>query len=277
MKISIITVCLNAKDTIEKTFLSVLNQTCKNWELIVIDGKSTDGTVDIIEKYNDNIAYFVSEKDSGVYNAMNKGIRAASGDFLLFLNANDTLHSTDVLEKVAEALTQNPEVKYLFGDVHYISEDGSQSKIEKYNNVKNDLYFVNRNICHQVIFYHKSLFEKLGEYPECYKIYADWDFNTKCLVQNKTPAIYLPIVISNFQLGGISANKALSKLYKKEKAMTWERNFKKYIVLSQTHTFLRKYLGSIYKPFESKILSGIIEIYASQPKFRLNIKTLLML
>ena len=155
----------------------------------MIDGASTDGTLEILNKYQDKIAYFVSESDSGIYNAMNKGIKAATGDFLLFLNANDTFYCVDVLEKVSNALIENPDAKYLFGDVNYISEDGTQSEVQKYNEVKNDIYFVNRNICHQSIFYHTALFEELGEYPECYKIYADWEFNIKCLVKNKASSI----------------------------------------------------------------------------------------
>ena len=152
MKISIITVCKNAVDSIEDTLLSLYGQTYNNIEHIVIDGASTDGTLEILNKYQDKIAYFVSESDSGIYNAMNKGIKAATGDFLLFLNANDTFYCVDVLEKVSNALIENPDAKYLFGDVNYISEDGTQSEVQKYNEVKNDIYFVNRNICHQSIF-----------------------------------------------------------------------------------------------------------------------------
>ena len=273
MKISIITACLNVEDTIEKTFLSVLNQTYIDWEIVVIDGVSTDGTLEIIEQYKENISYFVSEPDTGIYNAMNKGIKASNGDFILFLNANDTLHSIDILEKVANTLIENPEVKYLFGDVNYISEDCNKGEVQKYNQVKNDIFFVNQNICHQSIFYHKSLFAQLGNYSEDYKVYADWEFNIKCLVQNKTAAIYLPLTISDFQLGGLSANKSFSKLYKKEKAMVAKRNFKKYFVLAQINTFLQKTFGSLYKPLiRSEIFIGLIKNYASRKKFRLNLK-----
>ena len=97
MKISIITVVKNAEKTIENTILSVLNQTYKNIELIIIDGVSTDGTLDIINKYKDKISYFISEPDTGVYNAMNKGIKAATGDIFYFLNANDSLYDDKVL------------------------------------------------------------------------------------------------------------------------------------------------------------------------------------
>lgn len=272
MKISIITVCLNVQETIEKTFLSVINQTYIDWEIVVIDGISTDGTLEIIEQYKENISYFISEPDTGIYNAMNKGIKAATGDYILFLNANDTLNDNNVLEHVAKALEKNPDTKFLFGDINYISEDGKESKIEKYDDVKNDIFFVNRNICHQSIFYHRSLFEEIGLYDEkTYRVYADWEFNIKCLVQNKVRCQYLPITIANFQLGGLSANKKMKALYKKEKALVIKRNFKEYFVINQINYFLKSLFGSVYKPIlGSKPIKGFINKYASKEKWALN-------
>ena len=102
MKLSIITVSLNNKDTIEQTIRSVLSQTYNNVEYIVIDGGSTDGTVDIIKKYEDKISYWVSESDKGIYDAMNKGIRKATGDIVGILNADDFYVDENVLEKVVK-------------------------------------------------------------------------------------------------------------------------------------------------------------------------------
>jgi len=272
MKISIITVSLNVQDTIEKTFLSVLNQTYSDWELVVIDGVSTDGTLGIIEKYKDNIAYFISEPDTGIYNAMNKGINVTTGDFILFLNANDTLYDNNVLQNVAKTLGKSHETKFLFGDVNYVSEDGAQSAIEKYDDVKNDIFFVNNNICHQSIFYHRSLFDEIGLYnEETYRVYADWEFNIKCLVQNKVRCQYLPITIADFQLGGLSANRKMASLYKKEKTLIQKRNFKEYFAINQANNFFKKTFGSIYKPIlESKPVKMLINKYASRKKWALN-------
>ena len=100
MKISVVTVCYNAADTIERTMLSVLNQTYHDIEYIIIDGGSTDGTVDIIRKYADKIAYWVSEPDKGIYDAMNKGIKVATGEWINFMNAGDYYYSNEVLKNV---------------------------------------------------------------------------------------------------------------------------------------------------------------------------------
>lgn len=201
MKISIITVCLNAKETIEETFLSIFNQTYKNFELIVIDGSSTDGTLDVINKYKDEISYFISQPDNGIYDAMNKGIKVSTGDFIIFLNANDSFYNNQVLEKVAKILTNNPDVKFLFGDVTYILQDNIGTQ-QTYKNMKNVFSIMFDNICHQSIFYHRSLFEQIGLYSEDFKIYSDWDFNIKCLAEKKVKTIYLPIIICKFKLGG---------------------------------------------------------------------------
>ena len=98
MKISVVTVCYNSVDSIEETMLSVLNQTYSDVEYIIIDGGSTDGTVDIIKKYADRLVYWVSEPDKGIYDAMNKGIAAATGDYINFMNSGDRFASTNVIE-----------------------------------------------------------------------------------------------------------------------------------------------------------------------------------
>jgi glycosyltransferase involved in cell wall biosynthesis len=268
MKISIITVCLNAKDTIESTFLSVFSQTYKNVELIVIDGASNDGTLDIIEKYKERISHFVSEPDKGIYDAMNKGIMLATGDFLIFLNANDVFYDEYVLEKVANTLNENPEAKFLFGNAEYISTDKQESQILSYDNIKNDFSIIFDNICHQSVFYRKSLFEEFGLYSEQFKIYSDWDFNIKCLAENKVKIIYLPLIICKFQLGGACSNSNSEKTCKFEKKALIENYYSKYKCFLLINDFLRSHLGFIYKIFIKKIIDLII---SKNPAINLNI------
>lgn len=273
MKISVITVCFNAKDTIEETFISLKKQTCKDFEHIVIDGASTDGTTEIINKYKDNITHFISEPDNGVYDAMNKGIKRAGGDFVFFLNANDILYDENVLKNVAEILDKYPDTKFLFGNVNNISEDKKTSTIQSYNKVKNIFYFINNNICHQSIFYHRSLFDEFGYYSNEFKIYADWEFNIKCLVENKVQAIHLPITISNFQFGGMCTNINNRKLYKMENDLLVKKYFPQFRFLIRTDKFLMKNFKTLYQGFrKSSFFNKITDAFVSQKKFGLNIQ-----
>lgn len=255
MKISIITVCLNAKETIEDTFLSIFNQTYNNIELIVVDGVSKDSTLVIIDKYKDKITYFISEKDNGIYDAMNKGIKASNGDFIVFLNANDVFYDNFVLEKVAKALDENPQAEILFGDVEYISADGKKMIIQTFDDIKNNVSLIFDNICHQSIFYKKTLFERYGRYSKEFKIYADWDFNIKTLVENQVAAIYLPIIISKFQLGGICSDKKNRRICKKERKILIDKYYKKIKPLIILQDFLRKHLKFLYIIFMKKLFS----------------------
>lgn len=273
MKISIITVCYNAKDTIEETFLSIVNQTYKNVELIVIDGGSTDGTLEVIDKYKENISHFVSETDKGIYDAMNKGIDFVTGDFVSFLNANDTFYDEKVLEKVAETLRENFDAEFLFGDAEYISEDKKTSRIQTYEGITNNFAFLANNICHQSIFYKKSLFDRFGKYSNDYKIYADWAFNIKCLVENKVLAIYLPTAICKFQLGGACSNSKTKNNCKVDKNLLIDSYFNKYKFLIKTNVFFKKNFKWLSSPLSNILINPIIKSYSSQCKYLLNIKT----
>ena len=123
MKISIITVCYNSAKTIEKTFDSVASQTYKDIEYIVVDGGSKDETLNIIERYQSTITKYISEKDNGLYDAMNKGIKMATGDYIGIINSDDTLYSSDVIERVVDFLKQNP-VDASIGNIIQHNEEG---------------------------------------------------------------------------------------------------------------------------------------------------------
>jgi len=272
MKISIITVCLNEKDTIEATLLSVFNQTFKDVELIVVDGLSTDGTLDIIDKYKDNIARFVSESDSGLYNAMNKGISLATGDYLLFLNANDSLYNNNVLENVANCLDKNPQAKMLYGKVNFVSEDGSTSDVHSYEQITNHFALLENNICHQSIFYNLKAFHDFGAYHPDYKIWADYDCNMNLLIKNRLKAVYLPIIISNFQMGGICTSASNKIQTQKERRMLLKKYFPKYKSIILANDFLKRSFGSIYNPIvNNKLTRHLIKSYRLKEKYRLNV------
>lgn len=145
MKISVVTVCYNAADTIEKTMLSVLNQTYHDIEYIIIDGGSTDGTVEIIRKYADRIAYWVSEPDKGIYDAMNKGIKVATGEWINFMNAGDSLFSRDTLQQFIESY---PHMDVVYGYAMYMTQGRSfRFKNSPMSEIEKKMPF-----CHQAVF-----------------------------------------------------------------------------------------------------------------------------
>ncbi|MBQ7633835.1 MAG: glycosyltransferase [Alphaproteobacteria bacterium] len=202
--LSIITICYNIKDEIEKTCQSIVNQTWQDFEWIVIDGGSTDGTVDILNKYRSRINVFISEKDKGVYNAMNKGIKLASGEWLSFMNGGDAYAANDVLEKVFK--DKNYDADVLYGNVNKIYPDGHT----EYSNYKTKIdlsYFANDVINHQSSFIKRNLFDKFGLYDEKYKIAADWE---KWIVFMKNGCKFqkIDVIVADFMYNGISSNKS---------------------------------------------------------------------
>lgn len=216
MKISVIIACKNEKNTIQKTLDSVLEQTYKDYEIIAVDGNSTDGTLDILKKYPQ--IKLISGEENGIYPAMNKGIEASSGDILYFLNANDSLYAPDIFEKiVAVFATKNPDL--IYGDTNFQS-DGKNIFVS-HKDFYSKFVWAYRNINHQSTFYKKSLFEKYGNYDESFKILADVEFTTKVATQKDVKTKYLPIIIANYNHEGVSSyknpeNVEISRQEKKE-------------------------------------------------------------
>lgn len=172
IRFSVITVCYNASATIRETIASVLGQTYRDVEYIVVDGKSSDGTVDILQGIADERMKFVSEKDTGIFNAMNKGLKMASGDYLIFLGADDVFYDKDVLTRVAAKVTDGNDV--LYGDVML------KKRQRLYNGAFSRWTWGHRNISHQCIFYPKSVYARY-QYDEKYRSVADWDYNLRLL------------------------------------------------------------------------------------------------
>lgn len=204
-KISVVTVCYNAADTIEQTIQSVLNQSYPNLEYIIVDGASTDHTLDIIHKYKDRINTIVSEPDHGIYDAFNKGVQLATGDFINFMNADDFFSSGQVVAEVANYLVSNPDVLMLHGNVRVMNDalgiwhiDGQPITVDDMKNGK---------MCpHQSVFTHKKLFEEFGGFDVRYKILADVDFTIKCIKKYEAHFAYVPLEIATFRLGGVSTH-----------------------------------------------------------------------
>lgn len=201
MKLSIITICYNIKDEIERTCQSIVAQTNQDFEWIVVDGGSTDGTKEILEKYKERINIFISEPDTGIYNAMNKGIKKASGEYLNFMNGGDCFASADVIEKFYNADIQNADV--IYGNMNYI-KTSNNSKIIEYPESIDDYFFYNNTINHQSSFIKRNLFDEYGLYDENYKIASDWG-KFVIFMKKQCKFSYWNFVIANFYEGGISS------------------------------------------------------------------------
>jgi len=195
---SIIIPTLNSGKTIASAIQSVLYQSFVNYEVLVIDGGSADDTLAIAASFNSKKVTIISEADSGVYHAMNKGIKLAKGKWLYFLGSDDTLYSGIILLKISRTIRNNPTSKIIFGDV-FTSDD----TIEKFTNY-GFVELLDRCICHQAIFYHHSLFrDKL--YSTDYEICADWDFNLQVFIPKNNP-VHIKQLIAKYSLNGLSAN-----------------------------------------------------------------------
>lgn len=209
MKVSIITVCYNEKKDIERTCKSIVAQNYDDFEWIVIDGGSDDGTIDILEKYRDHMTVFVSEKDHGVYNAMNKGIAFAQGEYVLFLNGGDALCNENVLSCVFANDQYTGDV--LYGGCYLLGKNGAQKKIHFPQNLKK-YFFYNYNINHQSTFIRKRLFDEYGNYDESYMIAADYE-KWLCFMENHVHFMRVPFFISYYKaFDGLSTKKDLENI-----------------------------------------------------------------
>ena len=203
--VSIVTVSYNAAATIEQTILSVLNQSYSNIEYIIIDGGSTDGTVDIIKKYADKIAYWVSEPDKGIYDAMNKGIIAANGIWINFMNASDEFCSHNTIADLFSNI-QNKNSKIIYGNIIRVYNNYRKERIAGITNKKPDIVDVFQDtIHHQSAFINKELFDKYDLYDLNYKLASDWLFFLKTIGINKEPVEYHNINVAYFMMDGMSS------------------------------------------------------------------------
>lgn len=221
-KLSIITINFNDKIGLEKTFNSVVNQTSRDFEFIIIDGASTDGGKEFLEFNSEKIDYWISEKDSGVYNAMNKGIKAANGHYLLFLNSGDYLVSNDIIEKIIPLLNSNKSIYY--GDL-YCSKEGIRTSILNPPDKLTFSYFLVNSLPHPTSFIKKELFERYFLYNEALKIVSDWEFFIYAICKMNESYEHLNIIISDFDYDGLSSNPKNQNIIIQEKESVLKEHF----------------------------------------------------
>lgn len=222
LKLTIITINYNNKEGLIKTFESIQSQTWKDFEYIVIDGGSTDGSVELI-KNNPQVTKWVSEKDSGVYNAMNKGILISNGIYINFMNSGDFFYSSNTLEKIYHNLNGNESI--LYGNSIFFNEE----KNTKFNQTPPDklsfAHFYCSGINHQATFIKRELFSKYFLYDESYKICADWVFFIRVICSFNESYLHLKEYICYYDFSGISADPANLHLYNSERELTFEKYF----------------------------------------------------
>ena len=212
MKISIITVVRNNASTIKDTIDSVLKQTYSNVEYIVIDGSSTDGTIEIIQGYKKYIKKFISEKDKGVYDAMNKGINLATGDVIGLLNGDDVYFDETVLQNVANAFKKN-ESDCVYGDLYYVERNNLDEIVRywKSSKFKKGSFARGWHPPHPTFFLKKEVYSKYGLYDIEMKVSADFDLMLRLLEKYNITSHYLPTILVRMRTGGMS-NKTIKNI-----------------------------------------------------------------
>lgn len=207
MRISVITVCHNSAPTLEKCLKSVADQDYKSVEHIVIDGGSSDGSREILDKFKGHIAAQVCEADNGIYDAMNKGLALASGDIICFLNSDDRYHRKTVLSEVCvEFLSHNLEV--LFGDVAVYKDREFTRQIRRYNSGRFDPSRLSWGWmpAHPALFLHKSIVQRVGQFKTNYRIAADFEYIVRIFNSHTVRFKYMPTVFVDMLGGGVSSS-----------------------------------------------------------------------
>lgn len=204
MKISVVTVCYNSEKTIKYTVNSFLEQTYPDKELIIVDGGSTDETLEIVQDSGSPQVHVVSEPDQGIYDAMNKGLRLFEGDAVGFLNSDDTFHDSSALSLIAAAL-QTADV--VFGDLHMVKNHDKKAvrRIWRPGAYHPNAFQLGWAAPHPTFYVKRAVAEKVGEYATQYKMAADYDYIIRALTTRGISSNYIPHTLVDFQLGGTSS------------------------------------------------------------------------
>lgn len=227
MKISIITVVYNNERTIKDALESVLGQSYKNIEYVIIDGKSTDNTVSIIKGYENKLGYFVSEKDNGLYDAMNKGIQAATGDIIGILNSDDLYEDFEVIADIMEQFNNDADLDILYGNLVYVKNNDTNTVVRKWNSKSYyERFFENGNVpAHPALFVKKSVYDRVGLFNLKYKLAADYELMLRMLKKYNFKIKYINRLVVKMRLGG-ATNQSFTNIINQNKEIikAWKDN-----------------------------------------------------
>jgi glycosyltransferase involved in cell wall biosynthesis len=249
LKVSIITVVRNAVATIQDTIRSVASQNYNNIEHIIIDGTSTDGTLDVIGKHHDKLSCVLSEPDRGIYDAMNKGIQVANGDFLGFLNSDDIYANDKVISKVVD-IVKKKKVDAVYGDLVYVSQNNLNRVLRRYDSGRfNSNMIANGYMpAHPTLFLSNSAFKEYGHFKIDYSIAADFEFVARVFGKGDISYYYIPEVMVKMRQGGVSTKSWKSNwLLNKEILRACKENDIDTNILKVLSKYPRKILGLITK------------------------------
>jgi glycosyltransferase involved in cell wall biosynthesis len=218
LRISVITAVYNNCSTISDSLDSTLSQSHPDVELVVIDGASTDGTIELMQqRYAGRLSVLISEPDKGIYDALNKGIRYATGDVIGFMHSDDVFFDHEVLARIAAAFA-DPEVQAVYGDLLYVCQD-DLSKVVRFWRAGE---FSRRRISwgwmppHPTLFMRRTVYERIGDFDTRYRIAADYDYILRAFSNKKLSPVYIPEVLVKMRLGG-SSNRSLSNIIRKSR------------------------------------------------------------
>ena len=228
MKLSIITINRNNAAGLSRTIESVVSQTYTDFEYIVIDGASTDESVGVIKEYADRITYWVSEPDKGIYNAMNKGILKAKGEYLLFMNSGDWLVD-DVLLQLADYLT---EYDIIYGNWYKVFDKDNIEPEQFPDIVTFQFLAFNYSLPHQAAFIKRNLFESLNYYDEGLKMVSDWKFFLDSLFKYNCTYKHISIYISYYDKNGFSSDENNNQIQKYERNKVIQEGYKNFIYIN---------------------------------------------
>lgn len=218
-KISIITITFNAEKYLERTILSIINQDSQEYEYLLIDGQSKDATLTIAEQYKEHFTQIISERDKGLYDAMNKGLEAAKGEFIWFINAGDEINDSSTLRRIIEKIT--PKTDILYGETYFVDENqtilGVRSALTTHHlpqNLRWQQMKFGMLVCHQSFICRRSI----APHYDIHNLSADLDWEIQCL-KNSKETVYLDFIVSKYLIGGISNQQLKRSLFDRFKVI----------------------------------------------------------
>ncbi|WP_291153598.1 glycosyltransferase family 2 protein [Flavobacterium sp. UBA7680] len=246
MKITIITVCYNRKGTIEKAIQSVLSQNYLDIEYIIIDGNSKDGTQEIIESYKDRISYYISEPDKGMYDAINKGFKLATGDVIGLMHSDDEFYDRKAISRIAARFENDNTIDGVYGDGIYVSNDKEERLIRDRIGGVFSLKRVKKGWLplHPTVYLKKTVIDKHGLYNLDFKIASDTEFLLRYLYKHKINMSYIDAYIVKMRMGGMSTSlkRAFEVLYEDYKIYKFHGLAAIFVVFLKKSIALRQYI-----------------------------------